>query len=142
MDTTIGPVEYVVLAFPGNRFTGEVVPELAALTADGTIRILDLVFITKDVDGRVGLVEVEQLDELEPFVALDGDVGGILASDDVEHAAEGLEPNSSAALLVWEDRWAKPLVDALRRADGVLVEGGRIPADLMDAAMSAATAGV
>jgi hypothetical protein len=142
METTMGPVEYVVLAFPGNHFTGEVAPALSALTADGTIRIIDLVFLTKDVDGRVAMFEVEQLDELEAFMALDGEVGGILTTDDALHAAEALEPNSSAALLVWEDRWAKPLVDALRRADGVLVEGGRIPADLIDAAMTAATAAV
>ncbi len=142
METTIGPVEYVVLAFAGNHFTGEVAPALAALTADGTISIIDLVFLTKDGDGRVAMFEVEQLDELEAFMSLDGDVGGILTPEDAMHAAEALELNSSAALLVWEDRWAKPLVDALRRADGILVEGGRIPADLVNAALSAATAAV
>jgi len=132
----IGPVEYVILSFPGNRFTGGIAPALDALTKNGIIRIIDLVFITKDSDGRVRAVEVEQLDELGPYRTLDGEVGGVLTEDDVEYAADALEPNSSAALLIWEDTWATPLVEALRRAGGVLLEGSRVPHELMEAAFA------
>jgi Family of unknown function (DUF6325) len=129
----VGPVEYVVLGFPGNQFRGEVAPELAKLIDSGTIRVLDLVFIAKDADGNVVSFEFDQLDELAPFAAMDAEVGGLVSPEDIEHAAALLEPNSSAALLIWEDLWATPLVEALRRADGVLLEGARIPHDLIQA---------
>lgn len=137
---TTGPVEYVVLAFPGNQFTGAVAPALADLTQNGTIRILDLVFITKDADGDVAAIELEDHDDSSAFSALEGEVGGLVSQDDIEHAAEGLEPNSSAALLIWEDLWAGPLVDALRASGGILIEGGRIPHDLIEEALAIANA--
>jgi hypothetical protein len=137
----IGPVEYIILAFPGNKFSGEIAPALDALTKSGTIRVLDLVFITKDADGRVAGVEVEQLPELAPFAALDGEVGGLLTEEDIEYAAHDLEPNSSAALLIWEDAWATPLVEALRDSGGVLIEGSRVPHELMEAALTEVSAG-
>jgi uncharacterized membrane protein len=138
---TIGPVEYIILAFPGNKFSGEIVPALDELTKSGTIRVLDLVFITKDADGRVDGIEVEQLAELAPFAALDGEVGGLLTEEDIEYAAHDLEPNSSAALLIWEDTWATPLVEALRDSGGVLIEGSRVPHELMEAALAEVSAG-
>jgi hypothetical protein len=138
---TIGPVEYIILAFPGNKFSGEIVPALDELTESGTIRVLDLVFITKDADGRVDGIEVEQLAELAPFAALDGEVGGLLTEEDIEYAAHDLEPNSSAALLIWEDTWATPLVEALRDSGGVLIEGSRVPHELMEAALAEVSAG-
>jgi hypothetical protein len=130
----IGPVEYIVVSFPGNKFTGEIAPELAKLVESGTIRVLDLVFVGKDADGNVVAFEFDQLDELAPFAAIDGEVGGLVTTEDINHAAALLEPDSSAALLIWEDAWAAPLVDAIRAADGVLVEGARIPRDLIEAA--------
>jgi hypothetical protein len=133
---TIGPVEYVILGFPGNKFTGEIAPELARLISDGTIRVLDLVFITKDQDGNTDWFEFDQLAELAPFADLDGEVGGFLHEDDIRYAAESLEANSSAAVLVWEDKWATPLLEALVRADGVLLEGARIPHDLVERALA------
>ena len=133
---TIGPVEYIVLGFPGNKFNGEIAPALADLIESGTIRVVDLVFISKDADGVVTTFEFDQLDELAPFGDLDGEVGGLIGPEDVDYAAEGLEPNMSAALLIWEDTWAIPLVDALRGSGGVLIEGARIPHELIDAAFA------
>jgi uncharacterized membrane protein len=132
----IGPVEYLVLAFPGNRFNGEIAPALAQLVDDGTIRILDLAFITKDAQGDVLAVEFDEHGDLESFTAIDAEIGGIITDDDIAHAAADLEPNSSAALLIWEDAWAAPLADALRGSGGVILEGGRIPHDLIEPALS------
>jgi hypothetical protein len=135
---TIGPVEYVVLGFPGSTFTGKIAPALAALTDSETIKILDLVFIAKDADGEVLAIELEEHDESDAFSELQGEIGGLISQEDIEHAAEDLEPGSSAALLIWEDTWAAPLAAALAESGGVLIEGGRIPHDLIEAALAAA----
>ena len=132
----IGPIEYVILGFPGNKFTGKVAPELKRLLDSGTIRILDLVFVSKDGEGETVTFEYEDHHDFAPFMELDGEVGGLISQDDIEYAAESLEPNSSAALLIWEDTWATPFVEALRDADGVVLEGGRIPHDLIEAALA------
>jgi Family of unknown function (DUF6325) len=132
---TIGPVEYMIVRFPGNRFTGEIAPELAKLVDQGTVRILDLIFVGKDAEGTVVTFEFDQRDELAGFAAIDGEVGGLISAEDVEYAASLLEPNSSEALLVWEDIWATPLVEAMRRADGVVLEGARIPHELIQSAV-------
>ena len=132
---TIGPVEYIVLGFPENRFDGSIAPELMKLVDDGTIRILDLVFITKDADGSVTAVEFDDEEALAGFGAIEGDVGGLISPEDVEYVADGMEPDSAVGLLVWEDVWAKPLVEALRAAGGILVEGARIPHDLIEPAL-------
>jgi hypothetical protein len=131
----IGPVEYMVLGFPENKFDGSIAPELMKLVDDGTVRIIDLVFITKDADGIVTAVEFDDDDDLAGFGAIEGDVGGLIGPEDVEYVADGLEPDSAVALLIWEDVWAKPLVEALRAAGGVLVEGARIPHDLIEPAL-------
>ena len=131
----IGPVEYMVLGFPENRFDGSIAPELMKLVDDGTIRILDLVFITKDAGGDVAAVEFDDDEALAAFGAMEGDVGGLIGPEDVEFVADGLAPDSAVALLVWEDVWAKPLVEALRAAGGILVEGARIPHDLIEPAL-------
>ena len=137
--TDIGPVEYLIVEFPGNRFTGDIAPELAALVRSEVIGILDLVFIGKGVDGTVVTFEFDQLDELSPFSEIDGDVGGVISPADVEHAAATLECGTSAALLVWEDLWAKPHVESMRAAGGVLVEGGRIPRYLVEETLGSLT---
>jgi uncharacterized protein DUF6325 len=136
---SIGPVEYIIIGFPGNEFNGRIAPALADLIGSGTIRILDLMFIGKDAAGDVISFEFDQLDELAPFADLDGEVGGLIGQEDIDHAAESLEPNMSAALLMWEDTWAIPLVDALRDSGGVLIEGSRIPHDLIEAAFAGLT---
>ncbi len=127
-----GPVEYIIVGFPGNQFTGEIAPELIALVESGTVRILDLIFIGKDADGAVVSFEIDELDELAGFSALDADVGGLISPEDIEFAAGQLEPNSSAALLIWEDVWATPFAEAVRRSGGVLLEGARIPHELIE----------
>jgi Family of unknown function (DUF6325) len=127
-----GPVEYIIVGFPGNKFNGNIAPELAKLVDSGTIRVLDLVFITKDADGNAQAIELEDYHDVALFEALDGEVGGMISDEDIEYAAIGLEPNSSAALLIWEDLWAKPFVEAMRASGGVLIEGSRIPHDLIE----------
>ena len=138
----IGPVEYIIVGFPGNKFNGAIVPELGKLVESGTIRILDLVLITKDGDGAVSAIEFEDHDDVALFNALEGEVGGLISDDDIEYAAVDLEPNSSAALLIWEDLWAGPFVEAMRNSGGVLLEGARIPHDLIEAAQSELEAAV
>ena len=133
----LGPVEYLILGFPGNKFSGEIVPELAKLIDSGTVRILDATFVTKDQDGNVGVVEYDVVEELAAFGGLEGEIGGILSDEDIAYAAESLEPNSSAALLIWEDTWAAPFAEAVRKADGVILEGARIPRELIESAMEA-----
>jgi len=132
----VGPVEYVVLHVPGSCFTGEVAPALADLVRNGTIRLLDLVFVTKDDDGELTAYESDSLEELAPFGDIDGEVGGLIGPDDIAYVGESLELNSSAALLVWEDLWAAPLLEALQSANGVLLEGARIPQDLIEPALA------
>ena len=133
----IGPVEYLILGFPGNMFTGQIVPELAKLIDSGLVRIIDLTFITKDADGQVEVVEYDAVEELAAFAGLDAEVGGILTDEDVAYAAQSLEPNTSAALLVWEDTWATPFAVAVRNANGVILEGARIPREFIEQAISA-----
>ena len=136
----IGPVEYLILGFPGNNFTGQIVPELTKLIDSGLVRIIDLTFITKDAAGRVDVVEYDAVEELAAFAGLDAEVGGILTDEDVAYAAQALEPNSSAALLVWEDTWATPFAVAVRNANGVILEGARIPREIIEEAIDALTA--
>jgi hypothetical protein len=130
-----GPVEYVIIGFPGNEFKGEIVPALADLVDSGTIRIIDLVFIGKSKDGDVVTFEADgDHADLEVYNNLDGEVGGFIGDEDIAHAASALEPGNSAALLLWEDVWATPFVEAVRNAGGVLLEGARIPAELIEEA--------
>ena len=135
----IGPVEYIILGFPGNNFTGQIVPELNKLIDSGLVRIIDLTFITKDADGHVEAVEYDAVEELAEFAGLDAEVGGILNDEDVAHAALSLEPNSSAVLLIWEDAWAAPFAAAVRNANGVILEGARIPREIIEEVVGALT---
>jgi hypothetical protein len=134
---TTAPVEYIIVGFPGNQFNGQIAPELIALVESGTVRILDLIFIGKDADGSVVSFEIDDLDALADFAGLDADIGGLISPEDVEYAAGQLEPNSSAALLIWEDVWAAPFAKAVRDSGGVLLDGARIPHELIEPALSA-----
>jgi Family of unknown function (DUF6325) len=134
---TVGPVEYIIVGFPGNKFTGAIAPELIALVESGTVRVLDLIFIGKDADGSVLSFEIDDLDDAAGFGNLDGEVGGLISPEDIEFAAAQLEPNSSAALLIWEDVWAAPFAQAVRDSGGVLLQGARIPYELIEPALSA-----
>jgi Family of unknown function (DUF6325) len=132
----IGPVEYMVVAFPGNKFRGEITPALQELVESQTVRIIDLAFVAKDAEGEVAAFELSELDP-DVRAALEG-VGaeptGLFSEEDLMAAAEELEPNSSAALLVWEDLWAARLAGAIRDADGVLLDLERIPHEVVVAA--------
>ncbi len=132
----IGPVEYIIIEFPGNNFRGDIVPAMAKLVENEIVRIIDLVFILKAADGKVTTYEYDELDELAPFANLQGEVGALLNQEDVDYAAAALAPNSSAAVIVWEDTWATELALAVRGAGGIVREGARIPPDLIDAAMA------
>ena len=129
----IGPVEYIVVGFPGNEFNGNVAPALAKLIESNTIRLLDLLFVGKDADGNVLAIEFDELEELAEFAGIEGEVGGIISEEDIAHVAEALEPNSSAALLIWEDVWATEFAVAVRDSGGVLLEGARIPYEIVEA---------
>jgi Family of unknown function (DUF6325) len=133
----LGPVEYMVVSFEGNNFSGEIVPELMRLVDNETIRVLDLVFIAKDGAGDILEFEFDQLDELAPFGELDAEIGGIVSPEDVAYVASMLEPNSSCGILVWEDLWAKPFVEAVGRANGKMLQGARIPRELIASAFDA-----
>ncbi len=133
----IGPVEYMVVAFPGNRFNGEVAPALRDLIDSGTIRVLDLAFVMKDADGSVVGAELEDAgsEVMQAFNALEIERGGLLNDDDLVEIGDALDPNSSAAVLVWEDLWAKRFADAVADSGGVLVDIQRIPRDVVQAAI-------
>lgn len=137
---TRGPLEYIVVEFPGNRFNGEIVPALDALVTRKVIRIVDLIFIKKDADGKVEAVELADLtpEESAAFAKLDGEISGLLTEEDVQIVADGLAPNSSAGLLVWENSWAARFAAAVHDADGRVVAHDRIPHDAYDAAVQAA----
>ena len=129
----IGPVDYAIIAFPGNRFRGEIAPAIADLVDDGTIRIIDIAFVGKDADGTTLAMELTELDPdvQEGLESLGIEVSGLFSDDDLIGAAEALEPNSSAALLIWENVWARKVAQAMRDAGGVLVAFERIPHDVV-----------
>ncbi len=134
----MGPVEYIVVGFPEDQFDGTIIPALTDLVEQGLVHILDLVFIAKDEDGNVVGFEYEDMPgEAAAFAEIEGEAGSLLSEEDIAIVAEDLEPGSSAALLVWEDVWAGPFQDAVRRCGGELLAGGRIPAVVVDAALAA-----
>jgi uncharacterized membrane protein len=132
----IGPVDYAVLAFPGNQFTGEIVPALGDLVDAGTIRLIDAAFVSKDGNGDVSAVELTELapDVKEALDALHIEVQGLFSEDDLLAVGRELEPNSSAAVLVWENAWARKVAQAIRNAGGLLVAYERVPHDVVQAA--------
>jgi hypothetical protein len=128
----------MVVAFPGNKFKGEIAPELEALVESGTIRIIDLAFVIKDADGSMTGIELEDAgsDVFQAFEALTAERGGFVSEEDLQAVAGALEPNSSAAILVWEDVWATSFVQAIARADGQLVDIQRVPRELVEEAVA------
>jgi uncharacterized membrane protein len=139
-DASLGPIQYIVLGFPGNKFKGEIIPALADLVEAGIIRIMDLAFVRKDADGSVLILELEDLadDEAAPFGAFEKEIGDLLNEDDLRAAAAALEPGSSAAALIWENVWARKFADAVRGADGMLMAWHHIPYEAVQAVMAAA----
>ena len=134
----MGPVDYIVLEWPKEQPTGEVAPLILDLHDRGIIRILDIAFMAKDEDGSVITLEAGTVDGGAGFAQFDGASSGLLGDDDLEDAAGVLEPGTSAAVLVWENRWAAPVAVALRRSGGQLVASGRIPVQALLASLDAA----
>jgi hypothetical protein len=134
-----GPIDYLVVEFPGNQMTGEAFPLLVDLVDRGLVRILDLVFVRKDLDGSVAGLELSDLDgdgELDLSV-FEGASSGLIGEDDIQEAGGVLQPGSSAGILVYENVWAAPFAAAVRRSGGQLVASGRIPVQAMLAALDA-----
>jgi hypothetical protein len=128
-DTEVmGPVDYLIVEFPGNRMTGEGIPLLLDLVNRGIIRILDLAFIRKDIDGSVTAVKIDDMDRLgaEQFMVFQGASSGLLGQDDLVEAAKAVEAGSSAGIIVYENVWAAPLAAAWLRGGAQVVAGGRI----------------
>jgi hypothetical protein len=142
--TEIGPVDYLIVAFPGNEFRGEIAPALADLVEAGTIRIIDLAFVGKDAEGNVAAFELTDIDSdvREGFEKAGVEVNGLFNEDDLAAAGEELEPNSSAALLVWENVWARNVAQAMRDAGGEVLDFERIPHEVVQAARDAVLANV
>ena len=135
----MGPIDYLVLEFPGSRMTGEAFPLLVDLVDRGVVRILDLVFVRKETDGSVVGLELADLNgdgELDLSV-FEGVSSGLVGKDDIQEAGNVLEPGSSAGILVYENLWAAPFASAVRRSGGQLVASGRIPVQAVLAALDA-----
>ena len=137
----LGPVDYLVVEFPADKanFTGEVVAELTSLVDRELVRVLDLVILVKDLDGKVDAAELHDVDEstVGQLRALEADLAMLLAEDDVVAVGKALEPGSVGAILVYENSWAGPFGSAVRRAGGQLVANGRIPTQALLARMEA-----
>src|SRR3954449_1540747 len=135
----LGPVDYLVVEFPAGatNFTGEMAGELLALVDAGTIRVIDILILTKNDDGSVDVAELSDLDDLGPLVAVEAELAELLAEDDVAHLAAAMDPGSVAGVLIWENLWAAPFASAARRSGGQLIADGRIPIQAILAAIEA-----
>jgi Family of unknown function (DUF6325) len=137
----MGPVDYVVIEWPREQPTGEAAPLILDLVDKGIIRILDVAFLAKDTDGTVATLELGSINGGgEGFSEFEGASSGLLGEDELEDAASVLEPGTSAAVIVWENRWLAPVAVALRRSGGQLVASGRIPIQAILAALDAVEA--
>ena len=135
----MGPISYLIVEFPGSRMTGEGFPLLVDLVDRGAIRILDLVFVTRDVDGSMRALALQDLDrdgqiDLSVF---EGVSSGLLDESDIADATAVIQPGSSAGILIFENRWATPFIEALRRGGAQLVAAGYIPQDTLVASLDA-----
>jgi hypothetical protein len=128
------PLEYAMVVFPGNKFSGDIVPELLDLAETGVVRFVDIIFIQKDADGSNRTVELNDLDEesYKMFVPLGEHVASLFTEDDLEWAANQLPENSSAALFLWENLWQEHIRKAIKASGGMLVQSGLIPADAVE----------
>ena len=135
---SLGPVEYMVIEFPGNQFKGEIVPALREVVYKGVIRIIDLVFMRKDAQGNVSVMELADLqkDAADAFAPLAREASTLFAEEDVQKVGEVMEMNSSVALLLFEHVWATRFRNAVLNANGRLIAGERIPREVVDAAVA------
>lgn len=137
----MGPIDYILVEWPGRQPNGEVAPHLVDLVERGLIRILDLIFVAKDEDGNVSGLELADVGGVAAELSVfEGASSGLLSDEDVSEAGGVMEPGTSAALLVFENTWAAPFATAVRRSGGQLVSSGRIPVQAVLAALDAAEA--
>jgi hypothetical protein len=134
----VGPVDVMIIGFPGNKFTGRIAPALMDLVDSGTIRVIDLLFVMKDAEGVVTTIEASDLEaEAGPsFLGIDVAQPGALGPEDAEEVNEDLAPNSSTLLIAFENIWAGKMVDALEAADAVMIDQIRIPVDVVEAVLT------
>lgn len=139
---SLGPISYLIVEFPGNKMTGEGFASLLDLVDRGVIRILDLMFVTRDADGSFRVLDLRDIDHDGTFdlAVFAGASSGLLDQSDLSEAASVIEPGSSAGILIFENRWATQFVQALRRGEAQLVAAGYIPQDDLVAALDAADA--
>jgi Family of unknown function (DUF6325) len=134
----VGPVDVYIIGFPGNKFTGRIAPAILELVENGTIRVLDLLFVSKSADGVVTTIAAVDIDEEgADFLSIDVTEPGALGEEDAEEVGDDLPANSSALLIAFENLWVTKVVDALQAADAVLIDSIRIPADVVAAAIEA-----
>jgi hypothetical protein len=128
------PLEYIIIGFDGNDFSGGIATELAKIIESGLVRLLDIVFVSCGEDGSVVAMEVDEHEGLAMFAELEGEVGGIIGPEDIDHAVTAVQGGQSVALLVWQNLWAAPLAQAITDAGGFMIEGARIPDELAEQA--------
>jgi len=135
----VGPVDVVIVGFPGNKFTGDIAPALLDLVESGTIRVIDLLFVMKDEAGVVTTIEAADLDPEQGagYLSIDIAQPGALGSEDAEEVSDDIPPNSSALLIAFENTWAAKIVAALQASDGFVIDQIRIPVDVVNAAITA-----
>jgi len=135
----LGPVDYLVVEFPAgaSNFTGEMASELIALVEAGTIRVIDVLILTKNEDGSVDASELSDIPELGELEAVEAQLAELLAAEDVAHLAAAMDPGSTAGVLIWENLWAAPFASAARRSGGQLIANGRIPIQAIIASIEA-----
>ena len=133
----LGPVDWIVVEFPGSRFNGEIAPALRDLVDREVVRVLDLLVLKKDTDGALDAFELSDLDtsEIGELRGYESELAMLLSEEDVTAVAAAIEPGSSAAVLVWENTWAAPFASAVRHSGGQLVASGRIPIQALLAAV-------
>ena len=136
---SLGPVDYVIVEFPAgvSNFTGEMSKELLALVDAGTIRVIDILILTKNDDGSVDAMELSDIPELGELQSLEAELAELLAEDDVLHLAAAMDPGSTAGVLIYENLWAAPFASAARRSGGQLIANGRIPIQAIIASIEA-----
>ena len=136
---SLGPIDYIVVEFPAaaSNFTGEMARELVALVDAGTIRVVDVLILTKDEDGTVEAMELSDIEELGPLQAVAAELAEFLAEEDVAHLAAAMDPGSTAGVLIWENLWAAPFASAVRHSGGQLIATGRIPIQAIIASIEA-----
>jgi uncharacterized membrane protein len=128
-----GPVDIVIIDFPGNKFNGKIAPAILELVESGTIRLIDLLFISKDADGVVSVLAIEDLDPNEgpAFMALGVAYPGTLDSEDADELSDDLAPNSSALMVAFENTWAAKFTDAISASNARVLDQIRIPAEVV-----------